>query len=243
MNMLNYHQLINEILVDGYEENNERTGTGTKALFGRMLKFDLRRGFPILHEKRVPFKTMLKELVWFLRGSTNATWLQERDCHIWDEWALPEDEFTELKLDGPSRLDYYCSLLRGQGLVSSASGVYHKVSHSTTVDGTKYLDSVGAPTHKKLKAASKGDLGPVYGWQWRNWCGRSQPIDQIEQAINKLKTNPADRGIVVSAWNVDDLPDMKLRPCHMIFQFNSEPSNQLVNGKRVLSCHMTQRSL
>lgn len=79
MNMLNYHQLINEILVAGYDENNERTGTGTKALFGRMLKFDLRRGFPILHEKRVPFKTMLKELVWFLRGSTMRTLKQFKE--------------------------------------------------------------------------------------------------------------------------------------------------------------------
>jgi thymidylate synthase len=136
----------------------DRTGTGTRSVFGAQLRFDLQRGFPLLTTKKVFWKAISYELLWFLRGDSNAKWLQERGVTIWDEWA-----------------------------------------------------------------ASDGDLGPVYGVQWRSWPKREADgggtIDQISQAIELIKRDPNSRRIIVSAWNVADLPKMALMPCHAFFQF------------------------
>lgn len=156
----------------------DRTGTGTKSVFGYQMRFDLNQGFPLVTTKKVFLKAIIVELLWFLRGDSNVKWLQERGCSIWDEWANPET----------------------------------------------------------------GDLGPVYGVQWRSWPKPDGGhIDQIQQVIDTLKTNPDSRRIIVSAWNVADLDKMALMPCHAFFQFYVAPPPS-PGGKGKLSCQLYQRS-
>ncbi len=167
--MLAYHALLSTILSNGAIKS-DRTGTGTRSIFGYQMRFDLRAGFPLLTTKKVHFKSIVHELLWFLKGDTNVTYLQENGVRIWDEWA---DE--------------------------------------------------------------KGNLGPVYGAQWRSWQGANgEAIDQITQVINDIKNNHDSRRLIVSAWNVADIDKMKLPPCHLLFQF------YVVNRK--LSCQLYQRS-
>ena len=169
-----YLNLLADILANGAQRG-DRTGTGTLGLFGRQIRFDLAQGFPLLTTKKLHMKSIVLELLWFLRGETNIAWLNERGCSIWDEWA---DE--------------------------------------------------------------NGDLGPVYGKQWRSWAapdGRS--IDQIANLIEGLKTNPNSRRHIVSAWNPADVEDMALPPCHCLFQFFVAPDGK---GGGKLSCQLYQRS-
>ena len=148
----------------------DRTGTGTKSVFGYQMRFDLNEGFPLVTTKKVHLRSIIQELLWFLTGSSNNNWLKERGVTIWDEWAGPD-----------------------------------------------------------------GDLGPVYGVQWRSWpTPDGGHIDQIAEVIKTLKTNPDSRRILVSAWNVAEIPKMALAPCHALFQF------YVVNG--TLSCQLYQRS-
>lgn len=167
--MRQYLDLLERVLSTGTPKN-DRTGTGTVSLFGEQIRVGLRDGFPLLTTKRVHFKSVLHELLWFISGDTNVRYLQENGVTIWDEWA---DE--------------------------------------------------------------NGDLGPVYGSQWRNWpTGDGGHIDQISQVIEQIQTNPDSRRLIVSSWNVADVPKMALAPCHMMFQF-------YVNDGR-LSCQLYQRS-
>lgn len=164
-----YHELLQRIINDGVDKS-DRTGTGTQSLFGTQMRFDLTEGFPLLTTKKVHLKSIIIELLWFLRGDTNIAFLKEHGVSIWDEWA---DE--------------------------------------------------------------NGNLGPVYGHQWRSWpLPDGGHIDQISQVIDQLKSNPDSRRMIVSAWNVADVPKMKLPPCHAFFQF------YVANGK--LSCSLYQRS-
>src|ERR1700750_1888584 len=164
-----YLNLLADILENGVERG-DRTGTGTKGVFGRQIRFDLSQGFPVLTTKKLHLKSIILELLWFLRGDTNIGWLKDRGVRIWDEWA---DE--------------------------------------------------------------NGELGPVYGKQWRSWEGADgNTIDQISDVIKQIKSNPDSRGLIVSAWNVADLPKMALMPCHTLFQF------YVADGK--LSCQLYQRS-
>ncbi|MEL5991402.1 thymidylate synthase [Microbacterium phosphatis] len=164
-----YEDLLRDVLANGVHKD-DRTGTGTTSVFGRQLRYDLSQGFPLITTKRVHFKSVALELLWFLRGDSNVRWLQERGVTIWDEWADAD-----------------------------------------------------------------GELGPVYGVQWRSWPTPSgEQIDQIQQAVDLLKTNPDSRRIIVSAWNPADIPGMALPPCHAFFQF------YVADGK--LSCQLYQRS-
>ena len=164
-----YEDLLRETLEHGTPKS-DRTGTGTRSLFGRQLRFDLSEGFPLITTKRVHFKSVAYELLWFLRGESNVRWLQENGVSIWNEWA----------------------------------------------DG-------------------EGELGPVYGVQWRSWpTPDGEQIDQISQVIEQIKTDPDSRRLIVSAWNVSDIPSMALAPCHALFQF------YVADGK--LSCQLYQRS-
>lgn len=167
--MRTYLDLLEHVLTDGVDKD-DRTGTGTRSVFGCQLRFDLRDGFPLLTTKRIHTRSVVAELLWFLRGHTNVGWLNERGVTIWDEWA----------------------------------------------DQT-------------------GELGPIYGRQWRSWpAGSSGEIDQLGDVVSALRTNPDSRRHVISAWNVGELADMALPPCHLLFQF------YVARGQ--LSCQLYQRS-
>ncbi len=164
-----YHTLLKHILETGNQKS-DRTGTGTTSVFGYQMRFDLNEGFPLVTTKKLHLKSIIYELLWFLKGDTNIGYLNENGVKIWDEWA---DE--------------------------------------------------------------NGNLGPVYGKQWVSWEGANgETINQIAQAVQQLKTNPDSRRILVSAWNVAELPKMALLPCHTLFQF------YVADGK--LSCQLYQRS-
>jgi thymidylate synthase len=167
--MQQYHDLLRHILENGADKK-DRTGTGTRSVFGYQMRFDLQKGFPLVTTKKVHLKSIIYELLWFLRGETNIAYLKEHGVSIWNEWA---DE--------------------------------------------------------------NGELGPVYGKQWRSWEGKDGVvIDQITDLIKQIKNNPDSRRLIVSAWNVADLPRMALMPCHNMFQF------YVAEGK--LSCQLYQRS-
>jgi thymidylate synthase len=167
--MQQYHQLLRHILENGVQKT-DRTGTGTQSVFGYQFRFNLQEGFPLITTKKLHLKSIVYELLWFLRGETNIAYLKENGVSIWDEWANEQ-----------------------------------------------------------------GELGPVYGKQWRSWEGKDgKVIDQIKELIAQIKSNPDSRRLIVSAWNVADLPDMALMPCHALFQF------YVANGK--LSCQLYQRS-
>lgn len=167
--MDSYQHLMRHVLEHGTKKT-DRTGTGTLSVFGYQMRFNLAQGFPMVTTKKLHLKSIIYELLWFLKGSTNNQWLKERGISIWNEWAKPD-----------------------------------------------------------------GDLGPIYGYQWRSWPTPSgQHIDQIAQIIEQIKTTPDSRRIIVSAWNVADIPTMALAPCHAFFQF------YVADGK--LSCQLYQRS-
>ena len=174
--MQQYLQLISHILETGNDKS-DRTGTGTRSVFGYQMRFDLSKGFPMVTTKKCHLKSIIYELLWFLQGDTNIAYLKENNVKIWDEWADAE-----------------------------------------------------------------GNLGPVYGKQWRSWEGADGvEVDQVKELIQQLKSNPDSRRMIISAWNVADLPKMKLMPCHCLFQFYTAPAKS-AGGKRKLSCQLYQRS-
>ena len=167
--MQQYLDLLQHVIAHGIEKN-DRTGVGTKSIFGYQMRFDLAKGFPLVTTKRVHLKSIIHELLWFLKGDTNIQYLNQHQVTIWNEWASAE-----------------------------------------------------------------GDLGPIYGYQWRSWpAADGKKIDQITQVINQIKQHPDSRRLVVSAWNVGELAKMALPPCHTLFQFYV--------ADRKLSCQLYQRS-
>ena len=167
---IEYESLLQQVMLYGTQKT-DRTGTGTVSIFGAQMRFDLSQGFPLVTTKKVHMRSVILELLWFLRGETNVRWLQERGCRIWDEWARQD-----------------------------------------------------------------GDLGPIYGKQWRSWSAPNlgRDVDQIAEVIQTIKKNPDSRRMIVSAWNAAEIAEMALPPCHALFQF------YVANGK--LSCQLYQRS-
>lgn len=166
--MQQYHDLLKHILKEGTEKT-DRTGTGTKSVFGYQMRFNLNEGFPLVTTKKLHLKSIIYELLWFIKGDTNIQYLKENGVGIWDEWAN-----------------------------------------------------------------ENGDLGPVYGKQWRAWSSENGEIDQLKEVLKQLKNSPDSRRILISAWNVGELSQMALMPCHALFQF------YVADGK--LSCQLYQRS-
>lgn len=167
--MQQYLGLLQHILDNGVHKS-DRTGTGTRSCFGYQMRFDLQKGFPLVTTKKVHLRSIIYELLWFLKGETNIAYLKENGVSIWDEWA-----------------------------------------------------------------DKNGELGPVYGKQWRSWQGKDgKTVDQVTELIQQIKKNPDSRRLIISAWNVADLPEMALMPCHTLFQF------YVADGR--LSCQLYQRS-
>jgi thymidylate synthase len=209
-----YQSLLQDILDNGVEKK-DRTGTGTISVFGRQIRHKMSEGFPLLTTKKMPFKTIVTELLWFLRGDTNIKYLVDNNCHIWDGDAYKGYELQCVKhnVDPMSKEQFISAIKLGN----------NKEPHFIP-DFTIY----------KL-----GDLGPIYGTQWRNWVRKTtrdekivEPgvyetsIDQITNLINELKTNPDSRRLMVNAWNVSELDKMVLPPCHYGFQvYTSELSD------------------
>lgn len=166
--MKQYHDLMKHVLAHG-QKKEDRTGTGTISVFGHQMRFNLEEGFPLLTTKKLHLKSIIYELLWFLKGETNIKYLKDNGVSIWDEWA---DE--------------------------------------------------------------NGNLGPVYGAQWRSWQGKDKTVDQITELIKQIKSNPDSRRLMINAWNVAEIEKMALPPCHVLFQF------YVANGR--LSCQLYQRS-
>lgn len=186
-----YLNLLVDILKNGVNSK-DRTGTGTRKVFGRMLKFDIEKyGFPLLTTKRTWFKGILVELLWLISGNTNIRPLVVQGVNIWNEWPFQ----NYLKAHGKS--------------IKPNSKKWNE-------EIEKFVEQIKADA----KFAKKwGDLGPVYGKQWRAWKGGNGTIDQLAAAIDKIKNKPEDRRIIVNAWNVGEIPSMALPPCHMMYQF------------------------
>jgi len=214
-----YLDLARRILEEGTERQ-DRTGTGTKSVFGHQMRFDLQKGFPLLTTKRVYFKLIKSELLWFLKGDTNIRFLLENNNHIWDEWAF--DKYVKSEdYTGPDMTDF--------GLRSQEDEAFKKA----------YDEQMAFFREKVLNddafAGQYGSLGNVYGAQWRAWQKKDGGvIDQIQNVIESIKTNPDSRRHIVSAWNPEEVPTMALPPCHTLFQFYVQDNK--------LSCQLYQRS-
>ena len=201
-----YQELLQDILDNGVEKQ-DRTGTGTLSIFGRQIKHKMGEGFPLLTTKKMYWKGIVVELLWFLRGDTNIKYLVDNDCHIWDGDAYKKYADSHTIPGNPN------GRTLGEQLDSVIPMEY---SRESFIEKIKTDDEF---------AKNWGDLGPVYGKQWRNWKGYSNEdwdapdTDQIENLIEQLKTNPDSRRLMVNAWNVGELDQMTLPPCHYGFQF------------------------
>ncbi|SIO11913.1 thymidylate synthase [Carnobacterium alterfunditum] len=214
-----YLNLGKKVLEEGHEKT-DRTGTGTKSLFGYQMRYDLQKGFPLLTTKRVPFSLIKSELLWFIKGNTNIQYLLQHNNHIWDEWAferfVKSDDYS-----GPDMTDFGRKALTD----SDFNAVYQGEKETFC---NRILED-------EAFAAKYGELGNVYGAQWRKWkTTQGETIDQLKEVIQQIKTTPDSRRLIVSAWNPEDVPNMALPPCHTLFQF------YVADGK--LSCQLYQRS-
>lgn len=214
-----YLDLGKKLLEEGHYKG-DRTGTGTKSLFGYQMRFDLNEGFPLLTTKRVPFGLIKSELLWFLKGDTNIRYLLQHNNHIWDEWAF-ERYIKSTDYKGPDMTDF-----------GRRSLVDEKFNEEYQKQLKDFCEKIVAD---EKFAAKHGDLGHIYGYQWRHWEKQDGTfIDQIKDVIEMIKKNPDSRRLIVTAWNPEDVPSMALPPCHTMFQF------YVYDGK--LSCQLYQRS-
>ncbi|MFS0781513.1 thymidylate synthase [Bacillus sp. 1P06AnD] len=217
--MKQYLELCEHVLANGVKKE-DRTGTGTISTFGYQMRFDLQKGFPLVTTKRIPFRLIASELLWFIKGDTNIRYLLQNRNNIWNEWAFKKwIESGQYK--GPDMSDF--------GLRSQQDETF----------AVQYEEQMAEFIKRVLEdeefAATFGELGDVYGKQWRNWKTASgETIDQLKDVIETIKTNPDSRRLIVSAWNPEDIPSMALPPCHTLFQF------YVLEGR--LSCQLYQRS-
>lgn len=202
--MKQYHDLLRRIINEGVVKS-DRTGTGTRSVFGHQMRFDLSEGFPLLTTKRVFLKGIIHELLWFLAGDTNIKYLVDNGVHIWDNDAYR----------------YYGELCAQKGIAPLSK--------------EEFLLAAQEQSASPIEGYAYGDLNHVYGYQWRSWPKEDGgAIDQIRQVIETIKKNPDSRRMIVSAWNVAEVEDMALPPCHVLFQFYV--------AEQRLSCQLYQRS-
>jgi thymidylate synthase len=200
-----YQDLLQDILDNGIHKS-DRTGTGTLSIFGRQIRHNMKQGFPVLTTKKLAWKGVVSELLWFLTGQTNISFLLKHNNHIWDGDAYKNYAAkTSLDVDGQYTKEQFIERIQ-------TDNEFAKVW---------------------------GELGPIYGKQWRKWTGKNGRIDQIQKLINELKTNPDSRRLMVSAWNVDELDQMVLPPCHYGFQVYTREEDD----KRYISLMWNQRSV
>ncbi|MEK3975016.1 thymidylate synthase [Psychrobacillus sp. FSL K6-1267] len=217
--MKQYLDLCKHILEYGVEKG-DRTGTGTKSVFGYQMRFDLSEGFPLMTTKKTAFRLIVSELLWFLKGDTNVKTLIEANNHIWDEWAF-EKWVNSDKYTGPDMSNF--------GVRASKDPEFKVVLKEQM---KHFCDKI---LSDESFAKEFGDLGPVYGRQWRSWPTQNgETIDQLENLIEGIQNNPDSRRHIITAWNPAEVDDMALPPCHSFMQF------YVANGK--LSCQLYQRS-
>lgn len=217
--MKQYLDLCKHILEYGVEKG-DRTGTGTKSVFGYQMRFDLSEGFPLMTTKKTAFRLIVSELLWFLKGDTNVKTLIEANNHIWDEWAF-EKWVNSDKYTGPDMSIF--------GVRASKDPEFKVVLKEQM---KLFCDKI---LSDESFAKEFGDLGPVYGRQWRSWPTQNgETIDQLENLIEGIQNNPDSRRHIITAWNPAEVDDMALPPCHSFMQF------YVANGK--LSCQLYQRS-
>jgi thymidylate synthase len=195
--MRQYHELMDRVLREGIDKS-DRTGTGTRSVFGHQMRFDLADGFPMVTTKKLHLKSILHELIWFISGDTNIRYLCQNGVRIWDDWPF---------------------------------ATYSKSADYDGIDMKEFATRIAVDVDF---AAKWGDLGPVYGYQWRFWPGPNGPVDQLRDVLEGIRRNPDGRRHIVSAWNPGYIDQMALPPCHAFFQF------YVVDGK--LSCQLYQRS-
>jgi thymidylate synthase len=214
-----YLNLCRHVMKHGNQKG-DRTGTGTMSVFGYQMRFDLQKGFPLLTTKKVPFHLIASELLWFIKGDTNIRYLLKHNNNIWNEWAFKNwVESDEYK--GPDMNDF--------GLRSQKDEEFR---HQYEVEMEKFKKKI---IEDDVFAEKFGELGPVYGKQWRAWeTTHGEPIDQLKNLVHQIKTNPNSRRLILSSWSPEFTPQMALPPCHTLFQF------YVFDGK--LSCQLYQRS-
>ncbi len=195
--MRQYHELMDRVLREGIDKS-DRTGTGTRSVFGHQMRFDLAEGFPMVTTKKLHLKSILHELIWFISGDTNIRYLCQNGVRIWDDWPY---------------------------------ATYAKSADYDGIDMKEFAARIAADADF---AAKWGDLGPVYGYQWRFWPGPNGPVDQLRDVLEGIRLNPDGRRHIVSAWNPGYIDQMALPPCHAFYQF------YVADGK--LSCQLYQRS-
>ncbi|WP_313235676.1 thymidylate synthase [Sporosarcina ureae] len=216
--MKQYLDLCQHILETGTKKG-DRTGTGTYSVFGYQMRFDLAQGFPLLTTKKTAFRLIVSELLWFIKGDTNIrTLIQERNG-IWDEWAF-ERYVNSAAYTGPDMIDFGRRVLKDEEFATIYKAELASFKEKILAD--------------EEFAKQHGDLGPVYGKQWRAWDSANGVIDQLAQVIDSIKHNPDSRRHIVTAWNPAEVDEMALPPCHLLFQF------YVADGK--LSCQLYQRS-
>jgi thymidylate synthase len=214
-----YQDLLQDILDNGIHKS-DRTGTGTISVFGRQIRHNMNQGFPALTTKKLAWKQVVSELLWFLTGQTNISFLHKHNNHIWDG-----DAYKNYKTK--------TEILMGHGF------------HGTLLSHQEFINKIKTDVEF---AKTWGDLGPIYGKQWRKWDGKNGRIDQIDNLVRELKTNPDSRRLMVSAWNVGELDKMVLPPCHYGFQLYTRKTTRdekIVHpGKyRAISLMWNQRSV
>ena len=195
--MKQYLDFLKHILEQGSNKH-DRTNTGTISTFGYQMRFDLQKGFPLLTTKKVHLKSIIHELLWFIKGDTNIKYLVDRDVRIWNEWP------------------------------------FQKYQHSIDYKQESIDEFVLKIKNDEEFAKKWGDLGPVYGHQWRNFSSKTREVDQLGKVIEEIKTNPHSRRLIINSWQAADIDEMALPPCHLLFQF-------YVQNKQ-LSCQLYQRS-